>query len=150
MDIESLEVKLYSYFSDIKKENYYIEISNKLEKQIKIISEKIKNKDFETEIKLKHIEYGVRVQSNSNFSSIENSIIKAEENLIDECRRLQLEYLKIREKLYNIALKKINIGSAIKVLDSKYKIIITNAYKNKIKVPKSKRVQALKELKKHI
>ena len=150
MDIESLEVKLYSYFSDIKKENYYIEISNKLEKQIKIISEKIKNKDFETEIKLKHIEYGVRVQSNSNFSSIENSIIKAEENLIDECRRLQLEYLKIREKLYNIALKKINIGSAIKVLDSKYKIIINNAYKNKIKVPKSKRVQALKELKKHI
>lgn len=150
MDIESLEVKLYSYFSDIKKENYYIEISNKLEKQIKIISEKIKNKDFETEIKLKPTEYGVRVQSNSNFSSVENSIIKAEENLIDECRRLQLEYLKTREKIYSIALKKINIGSAIKVLDSKHKIIINNAYKNKIKVPKSKRVQALKELKKYI
>ena len=106
MDIESLEVKLYSYFSDLKKESYYIEISDKLEKQIKIISEKIKNKDFEAEIKLKPTEYGVRVQSNGNFSGIENSLIKAEQNLIDECRRLQLEYLKTREKLHNIALKK--------------------------------------------
>lgn len=150
MDIESLEVKLYSYYSDLNKEGYYRNILQELKQELEIITEKIRNREFEVEIKSKSIEYGLNVQSSNDCSSIEKAIITGEQELINAYYKLKTEVVELSLKIMDIEYDKVVINGRMELLDYKYKSIIQDVYKNKMKVPKYKRIRALEEFNKYM
>lgn len=150
MNIQSLDVKLYAYYSDLSKEGYYRNILQQLKKQQEIIGEKIRNREFEVEIKSKFIEYGINIQSNNDYSSVETAIITGEEELINAYYKLKVEISKLNLKIMDIDYDKVVMNGRMGMLDSKYKLVIQDVYKNKMKVPNYKRIRALKELNKYM
>lgn len=148
MNIESLEVKLYSYYSDLNKEGYYRNVLQELKQELKIITQKIRNRDFEVEIKLKSIEFGLNIQSSNEYSSIEKAIITGEQELINTYYKLKAEIAALNLKIMDIEYDKVVINGRLELLDYKYKSIIQDVYKNKMKVPKYKRIRALEEFNK--
>lgn len=148
MNIESLEVKLYSYYSDLSKEGYYRNVLQELKQELKIITQKIRNRDFEVEIKSKSIEFGINIQSSNEYSSIEKAIITGEQELINTYYKLKTEIAALNLKIMDIEYDKVVINGRLELLDYKYKSIIQDVYKNKMKVPKYKRIRALEEFNK--